>query len=878
MGIVSEAVGYRARRALQICAVLVFCCASLLADQTNKTRVGLLPFINLSGQTNLDAWRKAFGDRLASELEEAKPPRLDVSHSKVLTALASNGWDGQQVVGAELAAKVAHELRLERLVSGGYNRDEKGWQVEVRITGPGGDSKEQVLIFKEASSQDLFSAMAEKICAALGVVPNPKFKELSKRYRVSNEAMDKVVAVARARECGVSNEVIIDGLRAVLATEPNYPNARVALMDTLFESKRPKEALAEARKLVRLAPEMCWGYIGVAVGLSGSEADEEREKACLQALKVHPGCPSAAGLMFPVWASEGRWRELKPVAQQAHEDLPEEPVSTAALAGALAAQGEQEAAGKLLQELGPLDDEQGPDVHGLVLLAAVQAKCIAFISRELLWLHRCGMTNEYARNLVGEMDASFWLSYPPGLTTTNPLPRLFSSPELAAELAKRLTPAEQSLVENPLEVTEAITAEARGLTAGLTNSTLKAAVLFAAVIEQRLQSEHQSTNTLQPGPLPVCHQYASRLVALARSIGLSAWLVHVEFVSEAASGYHDRAAIQVQAGQIIQFDPSLGVLGDPEDKYRMLNDVQAIAHHLLQVEDLPKVRVAQKLDPEDLWSRMVIVVRLSTLAQVDEAETLWKALPPACTNRWDYYFGRAAIELHRSHYGTALSWLQQAEALSPNNPAVHQALGATYSALNEHAKAAEHIDKAIKLGAAQQNPGLKADLMSQMQFRRDLAKAGQMTEQELRQQAAAGNPGAQMTLVNVLFERGDNDEAMTMLRDGANKGNSLFQENYARNLLMLSKGAAATEAADWLRKAALQESTEEACYLLAKILYTGELVPKDEAEASQWAHVGEARGGKNCHALLKEMELLADSAAFAQGKQRAQAILSKKSG
>ena len=49
---------------------------------------------------------------------------------------------------------------------------------------------------------------------------------------------------------------------------------------------------------------------------------------------------------------------------------------------------------------------------------------------------------------------------------------------------------------------------------------------------------------------------------------------------------------------------------------------------------------------------------------------------------------------------------------------------------------------------------------------------------------------------------------------------------------------------------------------------------QDHTEASQWAHVGSAQGDKDCQTLLKEMQLFADGAAFAEGKKRAQAVLS----
>ena len=40
-------------------------------------------------------------------------------------------------------------------------------------------------------------------------------------------------------------------------------------MEILFEAKQTDQALSKARKLVEIAPGMCWGYLGVAEGLTG---------------------------------------------------------------------------------------------------------------------------------------------------------------------------------------------------------------------------------------------------------------------------------------------------------------------------------------------------------------------------------------------------------------------------------------------------------------------------------------------------------------------------------------------------------------------------------------------------------------------------------
>ncbi len=877
MNITAQWASVGVRRLPRIVFVVLLSWVTVCGASTNKVQVGVLPFVNLSGQTNLDIWCRAFPESLASHLQDARPPRVDAYFNKVLTQLTNNAWDGQQRISAELAAKVARELRLQKTLSGSFRQDEHGWAVELRIEDAGSDAKPQVLTFKEASTQRLLDAMTEGTCAAFGLKADPAQLELSRKHPGSNGAIDKLMRLHQAHQAGASKDELISSLRELLGSEPDYALARASLMETLLEANRQDEAMVEARKLIELASGLCWGYVGVASCQHGDDPaiETECEKALLQALKVHPGCPSAARMLFPVWTSQKRWTELRPVAEQAHELFPDEAVSTAALAAALAGEGDPDKGWDLLNTIDPLEEEDYPDTHATVLLAATGAVSMNVISRELLWLQRRSLTNDYIRGMVSDMDASFWLRSASQDVYTNSLPRLYSPEELQAELAKRLKPEGRALVENPLAVTDTIRTQARTLTAGLTNPATQATVLFGLVNEERLQTEQRATNSATAGPLPVCHQYASRLVALARSIGLPAWLVHVEFTSDEGSGYHDRAAIQLSEGQVIHFDPTLATLGSLKDHYRILDDLQAIAHHLLQEQDLAKLNVARKLDPDDPWTRLHVIMSLTTLDHLSEAERLWNALGPEYTNRWDYYFCQAQMEAERHRYASALECLNRADSLSSNNPAIQHQLGRIYGSLNDQVKAADHLERAMKLGAARRDPKQRAELESAVKFSRGVANAGRLTESQLRAQAAAGDAGAQLVLANTLLQRGEKEEALKWLLEGAKKGDEVCQAAYGRILFYTKGPAAAPEAVIWLRQAAQREHAE-ACRVLAVILYQGTGVPKDEAEASQWAHIGGAQGDKQCQSLMKEMQLFTDPAAFAEGKKRAEAMLSKK--
>ena len=113
MGSTSAWLGAGAGQLPHTLCVLLLSCAPAFGAGTNQVAVSVLPFVNLSGQTNLDFWRRGFPETLAGDLLNAQPPRLKVHYNKVLTELTNSAWDGRQALSAELAAKVARALRLQ---------------------------------------------------------------------------------------------------------------------------------------------------------------------------------------------------------------------------------------------------------------------------------------------------------------------------------------------------------------------------------------------------------------------------------------------------------------------------------------------------------------------------------------------------------------------------------------------------------------------------------------------------------------------------------------------------------------------------------------------------------------------------------------------
>ncbi len=832
-----------------------------------------MPFHNVHRDPSLDPWRQGFADKVAHWLSSAQPSRFETADTKeVVSALTNGGWEVEQEVSLELAGKVAEKLRCNSVILGEFARTQGLWRVAFRVLRSGGGGPEQKVEVEDRSTHQLLVRLYEKSCAALEVSPFPAGLTLMRDYPIADSTYEKLVRL-KDPETKEANLEYIKTVREILASEPNCFSARAELVRDLLWAGQTEEALAESRKLLQQAPGLCTGHFLLAVSLQGPEHEKQRQEEFLAALKVHPGCPSALGILFEDWSAEERWDDLRKVCEQAHQALPAEKSTIAYLAAAKAQLGDRKGADALVSELGPTAEYRAEVHTGILMAGATREKAdLGLAAREMLWFQRHSSADPRARQRISELDATMQF-FPPDEPNSPKPPRLYSQQEFEAELEKRLTADERALAVSPIALTEQVKATARDLTAGVTNEQLKVALLFAYVAEQR-----QNTNALpQPtgtgsGQALACHYYASQLVALARAVGIPSWLVHVELSTEGLSGYHDRAALLL-GGRLLASDPTWNLLFTSwreEGACRILDDVQAVAHHLCQTSSLPAVRAALKLDPDDVWTRIMAVIKLAQADQLQEAEALWKTLPPESTNRWDYYFSRGILEAEKKDYEASRRSLVKADSMSPNNMPVKYNLGLVYGSLHDEQKAAEYMHKAMGLGGAQQISSKLPDGDTRIQVLGALAEPNNASLDSLRTRAANGDVGARAALVNRLFKQGGQgrDEALDLLRQSAEEGDPVFQENYARNLLLLLGPERAEEAARFFRRAATQ-GNPEAQYQLAMLLYEGKVVKQDPVEASEWMHLAAEAGEQRAAGVLRELQLFLNSAAFAEGKKKA---------
>ncbi|MCF7734477.1 MAG: hypothetical protein K9N23_22530 [Akkermansiaceae bacterium] len=400
---------------------------------------------------------------------------------------------------------------------------------------------------------------------------------------------------------------------------------------------------------------------------------------------------------------------------------------------------------------------------------------------------------------------------------------------------------------NPLGITPEITAEAKRLTAGLTNDMLRAWALFAEVTRRGRgagDGGHRTADeALQASADPqarfLCQEYATLYVALARAVGLDAWLVHIERCADGSVGYHDCAALFVE-GRGVLVDPTWRAFGIRREAFAVLDDVQAISHQAMQpsggTPDLQRLWMGLKLNPEDRWTRLQFVRGMAKAGESETAAAELQKVRAAGTESWDIHEATAALEMARGRWQSALVELQRALALNPGSVVVHGALVTVYSHLGDHAKATEHKERVLALDRGELSQDSRRRLTLENAVMKASARASSgdpAVLAELQKQAKGGDLAAQMALAQACAE---------------------------------AQPPRPAEAVRWLLLAAAQNDAQ-AQYNLGYYYANGEGVALNKVEAYKWLLLAAAQGDEKAKDSASLLELELTEAQIAEGSR-----------
>jgi hypothetical protein len=438
----------------------------------------------------------------------------------------------------------------------------------------------------------------------------------------------------------------------------------------LRNAERKDDWEKAVREFVRQQPQLCDAHLALSRfhWTGGDNGGAEREVR--EALKLHRGCPGAIKGLFVLLRESERWAELTKFLEEVHTARRHDAGTRIFLAYARTQSGDIEGAHDLLRSLDELPEED--EAFDLTLLAAASATGQAeLMGRALARLGPQAAESEGIRDTLA--SAKFFLRDKDSSRSNAPVvrPRIFGPGELSAELDRRLTAEERKLVVNPLELTPELTDEARRLTVGLTNDMARALALFAEVTVRgrgfgeggKRTADEAFRDSVDPLTRFSCQEYAKLFVALARVLGLEAWLVHIERCADGSPAYHDCAALFLE-GHGVLIDPTWRAFGISHQAFTVLDDVQAISHQAMQGDDKPNprlLRMGLKLYPEDRWTRLQFVRGMAKAGELDTAAEDLRKVQATGTESWDTYEAAAELEMARERWQPALAELHRAQ-------------------------------------------------------------------------------------------------------------------------------------------------------------------------------------------------------------------------
>ena len=852
------------------------------ATTNSMLRVLLLPFENGTGDTNWDDWREALPVLARSNMRGALRISL-AGREYAQESLRRQGWTAGVAITTNSARQLALDTRAGIAVWGKFQREKKQWIAELQLLNTNSTGVPEQIRVVSPDLGRLPELCALELLRSLGrSISDADRSDNQKRVSVAGPALNLMAHAISldAQDAPVAEREKV--LHELLAKDPKCSVGYSLLIEIYVVANRTNELKQLIRDYVRECPEICDAHIEYGWVLSDSHDEMAIKRECLEALRLHRGCPGACRALFRLMGGYlQQWDELAEILEKAHKVRPDEVDNTILLAFAQAQCGRREAARALLSEVTDLPDED-ETVDSALLGAALATQRYELAGRELTRLGPQSVTNEF---ISGVLSTVFITNAETSASSLLVQPRVYSAAELSAELDRRLSTAERKLVINPVEITPAISAEARRLTVGLTNDLLQSVALFAEVASHGRGNGDAGARTAgqtfesadDPQATFSCQEYAKLFVAMARSLGIESWMVHVVRDAEGLPGYHDCAVVFVNGNGIL-VDPTWRMIGIQHDQVSVLDDVQAISHQAMQLHgsvDAQRLRMGLKLNPDDLWTQLQFVRGMIRANNLTDADEEFVKVRQSGAETWDVYEVAGELDISHKEWEPAIRNLEKAVSLCPSNATVHFQFSRAYQGLEDHAKATEHLDMALQLEHGEMSKADKREMAAAVGTMKTILRStagDEAARAEMQRLAEAGDANALIGMAKACFDSEPQrvEEGMKWLLKAAQLGNAQAQYDYARNLSLMHDHAD-QEVIKWLTESA-RRGCIEAQYRLGKSLYEGEIVPRDNVAAGQWIFLAARGGNKDAKYLWEEMKLFLSPGELAKASKAADAF------
>jgi ankyrin repeat protein/tetratricopeptide (TPR) repeat protein len=660
-------------------------------DLERRLSILVLPFRNETGDSEQAHWQVSAPQLVDQSLQAAGSLHVlaDSAAKYGLRALRLRAGDS---ISAEQVRKIGELTEARRVIWGEYGRSEEKWNLRVRVMNVAtGETSRQF----EAASSDWFAArdeIVDQLAAEWHIQRTPELTAKMRRHETTSaEALALLSRATAASEQHRPIAEIEQYYRRACAADPAARNAQALLAATLANQGRMDEAEPILRAVIAAAPDRAESHFTLgALLLYFKNERETAHDELQQGLRSEPHNVAAHMCLGELFSATNQWEMALHHWTQARCLQPTDPEVHALLALAFAHTGDRTQALREVQQVERLDPA-GENVNSLQSVTRVYdvlgdaGQAVAWMEKFVKTARSLDVNPEQVQRF--ERRGSELKARLVPIPVKAARPRLYSERDLQAALEVRLTPAEMRLVANPLASPPALQEWAHSLTRQITDDPAKAKALFDELSRRprtvftlgaaRTAAE-VSAAWSHPEEQFSCNEFAKLYVALARAVDLDAFFVHLESDYQGRIVYHDCAIVFLD-NQGFLVDPAYRWFGVPHREFVVLDDLQAVAHHLAQGsagdERLARVRAAVKVFPDLPWHQIALARVLVEAERLQESEEALTAAQQTEPDRWDWYFVKGAIAVHRDLPDKAVEYLQQALQRNPNDAPAYLWLG-----------------------------------------------------------------------------------------------------------------------------------------------------------------------------------------------------------
>lgn len=814
-------------------------------------------------------WRRTFTGLVSSELRHLA--RLNVvPEDAVLREIARQKRvepDNTNTVAG--IRTLGRYLRAPWVIYGAFTRTGTTWTAYAYTVEAASGEFGKRLSAVSTNWFELRDELVRQVLQRLDIAPSPEERKLLGRvWTTSSQAFEWFSRASS--DPGANGTQRVELCRKALAEDPQFVEARLLLATTLYSLGRDEEALREAKEALSQKPDRYTAaqlYRLIASVHVGLGREDEAQQAVAEGLRL---CPGQVGLLMVQSAlleSRHDFQAASDCLRQAAESDPRNPPIHALLGMLQSKQGDLTNAMASLELAEQFAADTNPDDQVNIELALAEAhQSVGNLAealrhyRRLLAEARDAEIPESRLNWVRETVRELERRSQP-VPVVAETPRQYSPAGLQAALRERLSPEEFALAVNPIASTPEMARWASEIVGATQGDLARARRLFEQLASRphatggasrTAQEVFAAWNDLTQTFL--CQEYAKLFVALARSVDLPAFYVHVE------RDYCDRivdhdCAVVFAEGKAWLADPAYVWFGVPHREFRVLDDLQTVAHHAFQPHgenhQVALCRAARKLDPEFIWGRMALVMALSGADQLDAARKELDAARKSAPEHWRGYQLEGLLAFRASQPDRAVEWLRRAANLNRDDGDTRLMLGAALFQTGQQAAAREEFLAGLRRPHGPENEQMAGETLVLIEEALGLGSNVLATSKSRLDAKSYLNLGVSF----LSGSKPDYAQAAKWLRTAAEMGDSSAQGNLGF-LYWTGRGVPRDPvvAVNWFRKAA-EGGDPQAMRCLGVACDKGLGVKRNPREAIRWlrraAEAGDAQAqagvGRACY-------------------------------